>query len=591
MLLSMQKYAVISMLTGVNILLSFTFGFHPDYWYAFMFALALSTALHSLSVVMILWSWLFTGRPQERMEPKNILYVVPCYNESLDELQETLNSLTSQYKRLNDDHGLIIVCDGKVKGNGNGKSNGKDKDVILSTDKILLKLLRLPEDAGFKDHYTNASGNEVKTDIYECVYNSMKCMLIVKHTNQGKRDSITLVRRLAYGESTEVPTSLMTRFCNWIGDLPDYIVGVDADTIFHPMCTEELIKGIERGGDMCMGCVGFVDIPRKWSPFVMYQYAEYHFGQLLRRRAQSEVTRKVNCLSGCNQIIRVSKETCGDELMNRYTRVPTALDTIFTHIRSYASEDRNHVCLMLSMYPYVTTVQARDAIAYTNVPESIPVFLSQRRRWTLGALTNDMLLTYLPGISFLERIGAMVNVITFSFNPFIFVATCFFIKAIVNAPSMLMLYLSIPMLIPFVYCLLTVPITRGFYLREIIYFYLSYAWFILMGLPVSTVVYFNSLFGMDTIKWGKTRQVTEPDVRFKYVYEPQTFNIDFDDDSSSSSSSDLNLSANPPNGLRADLSSPVRKNGNEIDVDNMMTDADYLSIDEVNILFKHESFV
>ena len=504
LVLSVQKYIIIGILAALNILLSFTFGFHPDYWFAFMFALALSTAANSFSVICILWEWMFSKKAPERTESKSLLYIVPCYNESMEELQATLNSLTSQYTRLNDEQCIVIVCDGRVKGNS----------LAESTDQILLKMLNLNLNLNlnFKlGEYCNASGSPVKINIYECFYNSVKCMLIIKNTNQGKRDSITLVRRLAFGESDQVQEELMSRFCSWIGKLPDYIIGVDADTVFHPMCTEELVKTIEAGGEMCKGCVGFIDIPTKLNPFVMYQYAEYHFGQLLRRRAQSEFTHKVNCLSGCNQIIRVCKETCGDELLNRYSMVPTATDTIFTHIRSYASEDRNHVCLMLSMYPYVTTKQAREAIAYTNVPESVPVFLSQRRRWTLGALTNDMLLTYLPDIALLERLSAAVNIMTFSFNPFIFVATFFFIKAIIYSRNMLMLYISIPMIVPFVYCLLTIPLTRGFYFSEILYFYISYALFIMLGLPVSSLVYINSLLGMDTIKWGKTRQVKVTD--------------------------------------------------------------------------------
>jgi chitin synthase len=299
----------------------------------------------------------------------------------------------------------------------------------------------------------------------------------------------------------------MSRFKEWMGYTPDYIIGVDADTVFHPMCSYELIKSLDNAGENCKGCVGLVDIPRKWNLFVMYQYAEYHFGQFLRRRVQSEITGKVNCLSGCNQIIRVCQETCGDELLNKFNRVPAENENIFSHIRSYASEDRNHVCLMLSMYPYVKTIQNTQAIAYTNVPESIPVFLSQRRRWTLGALSNDMLLTYLPGINLFERFAAGVNLLVFCFNIFIVVSTGFFIHAIVTARNMLMLYLSIPMIVPFVYCLMYVPFSRSFYSREIVYFYLSYVIYLVFGLFVSLVVHLNSLLGMDTFKWGKTRAV------------------------------------------------------------------------------------
>ena len=127
----------------------------------------------------------------------------------------------------------------------------------------------------------------------------------------------------------------------------------------------------------------------------MYQYAEYTFAQCLKRFAQSNITHKVSCLSGCNQILRVTEETCGETILQKFNYLPNENDNIFDHIRSYAIEDRNHVCLMLSTYPYVHTVQTLDAIAYTNVPTTIPIFLSQRRRWNLGANSNDMMLIYL----------------------------------------------------------------------------------------------------------------------------------------------------------------------------------------------------
>ena len=101
------------------------------------------------------------------------------------------------------------------------------------------------------------------------------------------------------------------------------------------------------------------------------------------------------------------------------------------------------------MYPYVKSTQTLKAVAYTNVPTSMNVFLSQRRRWTLGATTNDMLLVQLPNINPFERIAAFVNVLIFCLTPFVFIATLMFLKAIITAPSMLMLYLSIIIFIPF----------------------------------------------------------------------------------------------------------------------------------------------
>jgi chitin synthase len=46
------------------------------------------------------------------------------------------------------------------------------------------------------------------------------------------------------------------------------------------------------------------------------------------------------------------------------------------------------------MYPYIQTIQSLNALAYTKVPSNLKVFLSQRRRWSLGATMNDLLLVY-----------------------------------------------------------------------------------------------------------------------------------------------------------------------------------------------------
>jgi chitin synthase len=292
----------------------------------------------------------------------------------------------------------------------------------------------------------------------------------------------------------------------------DYIIGIDADTIFDYNCSYELVQCIEKDATI-HGCVGYVDIlPSStklgnYSPFILYQYGEYMFSQCLRRYAQSTITQKVNCLSGCNQILRVSNETCGNLILSVLNYLPEEKESIFNHIRSYASEDRNHVCHMLSMYPYVKSTQTLKAIAYTSVPTSVNVFMSQRRRWNLGAMTNDMLLVSLPGINIFERISAFINVTTYSLTPFIFIATVAFIKAIIEHPSMIMLYLSIIIFIPLLYALF-IPIgIRPLSFRNSFYYYTAYLFFILFGSFVKLLTYGYSTTYMDSITWGKTRAI------------------------------------------------------------------------------------
>ena len=244
----------------------------------------------------------------------------------------------------------------------------------------------------------------------------------------------------------------------------------------------------------------------------MYQYAEYTYAQCLKRYTQSNITQKVNCLSGCNQILRICEETCGEKILKEFNRLPKNNENIFNHIRSYASEDRNHVSLMLSMYPYVKTVQNLDAIAYTNVPRSPSVFLSQRRRWNLGANSNDLMLTYLPGINIFERISSLNNVMTFGLTSFIFAATVYFIIAIVRSPSLLMLYLSIIMIIPFIYAL-SIPIFVK--KQSYCYYYTSLILFYSLCGCINLITHLYSIFQMDTIKWGKTRSIQKNETDIK----------------------------------------------------------------------------
>jgi len=84
---------------------------------------------------------------------------------------------------------------------------------------------------------------------------------------------------------------------------------------------------------------------------------------------------------------------------------------------------------MLSARPKVQTRQALAAKATTDVPCTWAVYLSQRRRWTLGATSNDLLLAFAPGVQWFERILAVVNVVTWVANPFIMASVASFIIA------------------------------------------------------------------------------------------------------------------------------------------------------------------
>ncbi len=303
---------------------------------------------------------------------------------------------------------------------------------------------------------------------------------------------------------------------NYFNGYVDYLIGTDADTVFERNCTDELIKKIEENPNN-VGCVGFVNISdkcNKFSPFTLYQYPEYIYAQCLKRQQQSEITHKVNCLSGCVQILKICAETCGDKILSKFNHKPIQDANILDHIRSYASEDRNHVCLMLSEYPSIHTVQSLYANAYTKIPMSFEVFFSQRRRWSLGTVTNDILLLTKSGILFYERLSALASIITFIISPFILVATAVFIRSIILSPSMLMLYLSVIILIPLLYAV-TIPLfIKQMSFRNGLYYILSYVFYIITNFGMNILIYLYALLNMDKLSWGKTRQVVKKEKEY-----------------------------------------------------------------------------
>lgn len=518
--LHQQKVLIILFLLVLNVLLIALFVRYEHQWYIFLLLLALATFVNASAALCVLGHKMLWPSAVNNCAraPKNYVYVVPCYNEGLEELRRALDALVTQRITPGDRRLLLIVCDGTVVGQGNTRS----------TAALLKELLQVAQNevphACYPLFYNNFITTLVHVYHRGVFYGGVACVLCVKETNQGKRDSLVLARRLCFNYNEERHCALCKPVFQ--GEAIDYIIGMDADTVLDRECSHELIEGLEQD-PLNYGCVGYVDVithPGQYSFFKWYQYAEYMFSQCLKRHAQSLITGKVSCLSGCNQILRVTKETCGKDILTLFNRRPAASEHILAQIRGYASEDRNHVGLMLSLYPYARTVQALKAVAYTEVPQSIKVFLSQRRRWNLGATTNDLLLVTLPGINVFERISAAVNVLTYCINPFVVVATAFFIKALSQHPSMLMLYLSLIMLVPLFYVLCIPVFIRPLSFRGALYFYGGMVLYLSCGIAVNLATYLYSLWHMDDVTWGKTRQLASASSTSTSTTYTNTFN-------------------------------------------------------------------
>jgi chitin synthase len=286
------------------------------------------------------------------------------------------------------------------------------------------------------------------------------------------------------------------------------IVGMDADTVFDPWCIYHLISEL-RYPD-CYGVCGVVWVDFKdgpWNAWRLMQNAAYIISQGLPRLQQSTVTHKVSCLPGCCQILKVCEENNGDHtLRTLFGYCPKPTDGMLKHLRGAYSEDRNHVCHVLTSQPHVQTRQAIKAVAWTDVPTSLSVFLSQRKRWSMGATVNDFRLVGARGTQWFERLRAFSNVQTWFCSIFIMGS----IAGLIHAAQTVAWYITVGfmmgVIIPYIYMItLVFWMPKGKHAKKqylvglVIYFF--------TGPFLTITVQLYTTWHMDSFSWGKTRQV------------------------------------------------------------------------------------
>jgi|SRR5579859_1346162 len=281
-------------------------------------------------------------------------------------------------------------------------------------------------------------------------YQGIPYICIVKEQNQGKRDSLVFVRSMLYNfnrrhekPETMFSPDVFNEFAEFFVsnglEKVDFLAGMDADTVFDDTCIWEMIKvirqeGLETAGVCGHVCVDFEDKP--WGFWNLFQSTEYTMTQGLRRAFQSAITGKVNCLPGCCQLIRVCEASMGDRVLkDLFGHVPKPNDSMIFQVMGNYSEDSIHASYIFSEYPRYHTAQALRAKAYTTVPQTWSVFLSQRKRWSLGSISNDLLMACRPRINPFERCISIISVFTWFINPFITAAAISFAIALIRGVS------------------------------------------------------------------------------------------------------------------------------------------------------------
>lgn len=347
---------------------------------------------------------------------ESLVFLMTCYDETEQEIKNSLDSIATQAGLEKHRKALIVVCDGKSR-----KPAGMQKTTaeILEHDVFVDHRPK----ATFTNAYMGWRRRPVDVDIFTGTYAGLPFCCIVKHENQAKRDGLLMVRTFLFNHNRrdKRPTTIFSPdtfayLSSWLAGaadmkVVDHIIGIDADTSFHPSCTKYLVEEARR--PQTTAVVGYMEvnfsnrtIPTLWD---LFQNAQYFMRQRALRAYQSMVTERCTCLPGCCHLMKVCETNCGDEvLLGQLGYFPGLEDNLWAHLISKNGEDRHHASLVHSTKPEAKMRVAPKAIAYTNVPQSLWEFLNQRRRWNLSTLTNEMLLLKGRHTHWFERVFAVV---------------------------------------------------------------------------------------------------------------------------------------------------------------------------------------
>ena len=548
-LLRLQKWSLIVGLCLINGALIYVALAYWQVYYLFIVLLSSNTVLQSAMIACIMLHYFVTRmlcfwrKPKKGVvpaDPEKIIMLLPCYNETLEELSRSLDSLITQKDIENHPRLIFIVVDGNVR----GPTMEKTTQAYLLEDILEPGTLR-----HFDNGYRARDGLFMPVDVQTGYYKGIPYVFVGKRYNQGKRDSLCFARSLLYHykqRSENIVTMFNNELFEYIGNVLvqhgleniDYLAGMDADTVFDDYCIVEMLKEI-RKNPRVIGVCGHVCVDfdgKNWGFWSLYQSVEYSQTQGLRRMFQSRVTGKVNCLPGCCQLIRIDESTFGDNVLrNRFGYCPKPNDVMTQQIMGNYSEDSIHASIIFSLFPKKQTAQALRAKAFTIVPQNWTVFLSQRKRWALGSISNEFVMIFRPGIILVERIQSIVAVLTWAITPFIIAAVVELIILFVKHGNKMMhdpIFLGLISILWFRYVSLTAerrnlenPLTNlrpqvysfciGFWLPrnklEQCQYFVGFFMHFFTSPFVNIIVLCYSLFHSDDFGWGKTREVVEAD--------------------------------------------------------------------------------
>lgn len=354
--------------------------------------------------------------PEDIGNDPYIVCLVTCYSEGLDGISATLSSLSATEYPTNRKL-IFVVADGMITGKGESMST-PDVCVSLMTPDMRFgtptPMKYRSVSSGKKaqnmalvyaGHYQDPSGGESVPMVVVVKCGMPEEAAGQKAGNRGKRDSqmvlMSFFQHVTYNDPmSPLDYDLFRKIHALMGVTPDFfemVLMVDADTKVHPPALRYLANAM-LNDHRIMGACGETRIQNKLQSWVTAIQVFEYFISHHQVKAFEAVFGGVTCLPGCFSMYRIKARKPGfddwipvivkQDIIREYSQ--TIVTTLHQKNLLLLGEDRFLSTLMLRTFPHRRMVFVPHAVCHTEVPHTLRMLLSQRRRWINSTVHNLM---------------------------------------------------------------------------------------------------------------------------------------------------------------------------------------------------------
>jgi len=422
---------------------------------------------------------------------KTIINVVPCYNETIDNVMATINTLGEQNNIDQCKTITNIIVDG----------NESLYNQLIGNFNLLF---------GTRIEYTNWKNINFGINVSLCDYNGKLIIVMGKVINSGKKCSLILADELLIDIFHTTNSAMMNKWayqtlCNQIKEqftvydisTVDYIYHIDSDTRIDELNFYHMINKLEQtDADACCGFVkvDFSNSNRYCNLWNNLQYSQY-FGDQILKRGTEGILECVTCLPGCNNMVKFNPEK-HLVVLDHYKRLPTE-DKLIQTVSRMVGTDRCYTKAVLKNGGKI--VMEKNAIVYTRTPQSLLTLISQRKRWCSNTITNSYCIMVSAKTTYFNKLNAFIDMLRIYFTPFRLVSMIGFLYSISDI-TMTQFYIISGFILPAILFtgLHVIFWERGYRLNLLIGYTLNK-----MFTPIiSTVIAITLMTSLDDTRWN-----------------------------------------------------------------------------------------